>query len=141
MPQIPVTGGISSSTTQTSTQVMDFIHDDDTDLNVWKTNYRCLSFSMDLAAKAKRKGIDSWIVVAFFVDREEGHAFVAFPTVDRDVIWVEPQTDDTFRAPEVGKPLCLADSPNWCMASGVVSTIMQPIYCNELILACWQRNQ
>ncbi len=50
-----------------------------------------------------------------------GHAFVAFPTTNRGVIYVEPQADDTYPLVQVGQPLCDAWGVYQCM--GKVASI------------------
>jgi hypothetical protein len=52
-------------------------------------NYTCLDFAVDLHNRAEADGIKCGVVAVGFAGREEGHAFNAFPTADRGVVYVD----------------------------------------------------
>jgi hypothetical protein len=52
-------------------------------------NYTCLDFAVDLHNRAEADGIKCGVVAVGFAGREEGHAFNAFPTTDRGIVYVD----------------------------------------------------
>jgi len=119
-------------------QLIDFILKDHTNWNVWSKTYTCVNFSMDLVDNAKSQDIDAWIVAVDFTGQPEGHAFVAFPTTDRGVIWIEPQSDNAYTVSQIGQPLCLANNPGKCWPYGELTNIIQPAACDRVTHECWQ---
>jgi hypothetical protein len=88
-------------------QLVNFLSDDHTNWNEYiPGKYVCLDFAVDLVENAKKKFIKAWIVGVEFTNGGPGHAFVAFETADRGIIYVEPQGDNTYSILEEGKPLC-----------------------------------
>ena len=122
-------------------ELVDFILEDHTNWNTWSTKYNCVNFSMDLIINAKKQRFEAWIVVVTFVNNAEGHAFVAFPTTDSGVIWIEPQSDDAYIVSKIGQLLCLADNPNQCWSYGKITNIIQPTVCDAITRECWQGNE
>lgn len=99
-----------------------FLEKDHTNWNKYVPGkYMCLDFSTDLVANATGQGIEAWIVAVDFTSGGPGHAFVAFQTTDRGIVFVEPQADDTYPVVKVGQPLCDAWGVYQCM--GKVSSI------------------
>lgn len=90
--------------------------------------YTCLDFSTDLVANATKQEIKAWIVAVDFSDGGPGHAFVAFETTDRGIVYVEPQADDAYPIVAVGKNLCDAWGVYQCM--GKVASI-QFLQCDK----------
>jgi hypothetical protein len=123
--------------TLTWSQLTDFLLNDHTNWNSWTDQYTCVNFSLDLVAHAKLQRINAWIVGVEFAGQDEGHAFVAIPTSDRGIIWVEPQTDDTYTISQIGQPLCHANNPYLCW-DGNISKIIQPASCDAKTHDCWQ---
>jgi hypothetical protein len=130
--QLPTTTSttvITSTNTPTGTfhpitwkQLVDFLAKDHTNWNQYNPGkYTCLEFSMDLVANAGQQGIKAWIVAVDFIGGGPGHAFVAFETADRGIIYVEPQADDTYPIVKIGSPLCDAWGVYQCV--GKVSSI------------------
>ena len=68
--------------------------------------YICRDFAVDLVENAETQNIKAWIVGVEFYDDEISHAFVAFVTNDRGVVYIEPQADIPYSNPEVGQRLC-----------------------------------
>ncbi len=88
-------------------ELVQFITDDHTNWNEYDVvDYNCLNYAVDLVENAHQQDLKAWIVLVNFVDEEEGHAFVAFETSDRGIVYIEPQGDNTYLVLEVGKPLC-----------------------------------
>jgi len=103
-------------------ELVSFLEKDHTNWNQYVPGkYVCLDFAIDLAANAGKQDIKTWIVLVEFTGGGPGHAFVAFETTDRGIIYVEPQGDNTYSVVEVGKPLCDEWGVYECM--GTVSSI------------------
>jgi hypothetical protein len=106
-----------------------FLEKDHTNWNTYiPGKYTCLDFSTDLVANATTQGIKAWIVAVDFTNGGPGHAFVAFATTDKGIVYVEPQADDTYPVVAVGKNLCDSWGVYQCM--GTVSSI-QDLQCNK----------
>ncbi len=74
-------------------QVKDFIAKDETDKNEYIENeYTCFDFSADVNNNAEKEGIRCGMVLIRFKSGE-GHALVVFETVDKGLIFIEPQDD------------------------------------------------
>lgn len=52
-------------------------------------NYTCLDFAVDLHNHAEADGIQCGVVAVGFAGKEDGHAFDAFPTTDRGIVYVD----------------------------------------------------
>ncbi len=131
----PPTASTTSNTIKTSassitwTDLVSFLQKDHTNWSPYVPGkYTCLDFSTDLVANAAQAGIKAWIVAVDFTDGGPGHAFVAFETTDRGIVYVEPQADDTYPIVAVGKNLCDSWGVYQCM--GTVSSI-QYIQCDK----------
>ncbi len=76
----------------TYNEVRNFIQEDETDENEYiKDEYVCVDFASDVNNNAQEEGIRTAFVDIRF---ESGaHAILAFQTVDRGLIYVEPQND------------------------------------------------
>jgi len=95
-------------------EVLRFIADDDTDKAEYiKGEYECTGFATDLCNRAEEKGIRCAYVSIRFPDGR-GHAIVAFNTIDKGLVYVEPQYDDLVEI-EVGKPFyqCVVPSGSY----------------------------
>lgn len=116
-----------------------FVTDDPTNLNQYiPGKYECVNFALDLTANAHKQNINAWIVTVDFGPSQTGHAFVAFPTTDKGIVYIEPQTDDVYKTIEVGKLLCLMDDSNICGTSwGKVTAIHQQVQCDAATRQCW----
>ena len=80
-----------------------FLEDDDTDEAEYITGeYECIEFTTDLCNRAEEKGIRCAYVSVRFPDGR-GHAIVAFNTIDKGLIYIEPQYDDLVNI-VIGKP-------------------------------------
>lgn len=77
----------------TYAEVLEFLAGDHTDLNTHRDAYDCTEFTNELIANARDKGIFACATELSFLD-ERGHMLVAFNTIDRGIIYIEPQTDD-----------------------------------------------
>ena len=88
-------------------EVVAFITEDHTNWQPYEPgDYVCLNFAIDLVNNAHAKGLPAWVVGVFFKNEEIGHAFVAFKTTDRGLVYIEPQTDIPYITPQVGQHLC-----------------------------------
>lgn len=113
------------------------ILDDHTNWHSWTEEYNCVNFSMDLVKNVRLKNNEAWIVAVTFLDQPEGHAFVAFPTTDRGIIWIEPQSDEAYMVSNEGELLCLANNPLDCWEGGIVTEIIEPASCDPFTHKCW----
>lgn len=77
-------------------EVLTFLTEDKTDQNEYiKGEYTCVYFSADLCNNALERGIRCAYVSLDFADaKTNGHAIVAFNTIDQGLIYFEPQSDD-----------------------------------------------
>ena len=105
------------------------------------TGYKCVEFSTDLVNNLHDAGYDAWIVgIVWSNDALEGHAFVAVPTSDLGIVYIEPQDDARYISPEIGKPLCRISDPNDCEAiDGIiydVGSIIDPAVCDVNTNTC-----
>lgn len=79
-----------------------FISRDKTDKNEYIVGkYMCCHFAADVCKNAEDENIRCAYVTIDFV--EVMHAIVAFNTVDRGLIFIEPQTDEEMKI-EIGEP-------------------------------------
>lgn len=81
-------------------QVRDFISQDPTDKNKWaRNNYECRHFATEVCNNARDAGLNCAFVLLCY--ENEQHAIVAFDTIDKSLVYIEPQTDMVVH-PEVG---------------------------------------
>ena len=84
-------------------EMLRFLEDDDTDKAEYiQGDYECIEFTTDLCNSAEEQGIRCAYVSVRFPEGR-GHAIVAFNTIDRGLIYVEPQYDDLVDI-VIGKP-------------------------------------
>jgi len=87
--------------------LVQFLIDDHTNWREYNLEtYNCMDYAIDLVNNARQQGLKTWMVGVYFYDQETGHAFVAFETSDRGVVYVEPQGDNTYSNVEIGNVLC-----------------------------------
>ena len=80
-------------------ELMDFLRRDKTDLKPYiEFEYMCVDFSAEVNNNAELEGIRAALVIIDY-PQPPGHAIVAFETVDKGLIFIEPQTD------EIAKPV------------------------------------
>ena len=96
--------GSSSQATElknpTFNELRDFILRDPTSRNEFVLNqYECRHFATEVNNNAEAEGLRCAFVLLCF-DRGQ-HAVIAFDTVDRGLVYIEPQTDAAIH-PEVG---------------------------------------
>ncbi len=85
-------------------ELVSFISDDHTNWNEYVPgHYVCLDFAIDLVENAGKQNIKAWIVTVEFYNDELGHAFAAFETTDRGIVFIEPQADVPFVTPVAGQ--------------------------------------
>ena len=86
----------------TYSEMMSFLRADDTDKAEYvEDEYECTGFATDLCNSAEEEGIRCAYVTLKFPGGT-GHAIVAFDTIDKGLIYIEPQYDDLVRV-EIGK--------------------------------------
>ena len=84
-------------------EMLRFLEEDDTDKAEYvKGEYECIEFTTDLCNRAEENGIRCAYVSVRFPDGR-GHAIVAFNTIDKGLIYIEPQYDDLVNI-VIGKP-------------------------------------
>ncbi len=77
----------------TYTEMKAFIASDLTDLNTYNINtYNCYDYTRDVCNNAFSHGFRAGSVYIEFAQR--AHGLVCFDTVDRGLVFIEPQTDD-----------------------------------------------
>jgi hypothetical protein len=106
-----------------------FLASDRTNMYDYTSSYRCLNFSFDLVVLARKQNINAWIVAVDFYNEDTGHAFVAFETTDKGIVYIEPQSDYRLTAPKIGEWLCDYWLERGCY--GVVSKIYNPVECRS----------
>jgi len=78
----------------TYSEMSRFLREDDTDKNVYiEGTYTCTDYSADLNNNAAEAGYNAAYTYIEYPDGT-GHAIVAFQTVDKGVIFIEPQYDE-----------------------------------------------
>ena len=137
----PIDGAVYSPITWK--ELAAFLVKDTTNQNTYSMsdNYVCVEFSTDLVNNLHNAGYDAWVVAVIWSnDSIPGHAFVAVPTSDLGIVYIEPQKDIRYIPPEVGKPLCTIDDPNSCQAVGGiiynVGSITNPAVCDVNTNTC-----
>lgn len=86
----------------TYSEMMDFIARDKTNENEYVEGaYTCYNFTADVCKNADDENIRCAYVGVWFP--VEAHACVAFNTIDRGLVFIEPITDEE-RTIEIGKP-------------------------------------
>jgi hypothetical protein len=119
--------GIKNSTTYAD--VVLFLSTDETNSIEYSFDYNCLNYSIDLVNNAKKESMNASIVIVFLEDGER-HSFVSFETIDRGVVYVEPQNDGFFTSIKIGDKLC--DTVWGCIEGGVISNYFLNQHCTKL---------
>jgi hypothetical protein len=94
-------------------EAMSFIQEDKTDKRPFiEGKYECRHFAMDVCNNAEEKGIRC--AFAYIGRRDGAHAIVAFDTIDKGLIFIEPQGDDVVK-PVIGKRYykCVIPKPGY----------------------------
>ena len=82
----------------TYAELKQFIQNDQTDQNQYIEDvYDCHNFAADVNLNAEATGLRAAYVNIAFPDI--GHAIVAFDTVDKGIVYIEPQHDDEVIVP------------------------------------------
>ena len=82
-------------------EMMNFIKQDKTDrMQYVEDEYVCQDFAAEVCNNAEEKGIRCAYIIINYPDG--GHAIVAFDTIDRGLIYVEPQHDELVK-PVIGE--------------------------------------
>jgi len=76
----------------TYNEVIDFIKNDKTNEKEYTDEYTCLEFACETNNNAENLGIRCYIVEITF--NEFAHAIIGFPTIDKGMIYIEPQSDE-----------------------------------------------
>ena len=94
----------------TYNEMLSFVVSDLTDQNVYNyTSYNCFHFTRDVLDNAFAVGLKAGFV---YVEFEDGaHGIVAFRTVDKGLVFVEPQSDDVVSL-MVGQAYDFVEAPN-----------------------------
>lgn len=80
----------------THREMMDFIEHDNTDQHGYiPKEYECINFSRDVWNHATAENIRCAMVTIHIVNENENthHGLVAFETIDRGLVYIEPQSD------------------------------------------------
>lgn len=88
----------------TSKQVEDFVLDEKIDLNKYETGFNSTEFALLLARQAHWKGLPAEAIRLDFVGTDIGHIILAFPTTDREWVFVDP-TSSAIIKPNIGVKL------------------------------------
>ena len=119
-------------------ELQSFLSKDHTNWNEFTEEYVCVNYAMDLVVNASEQDIHAWLVAVYFKKEEDGHAFVAFETTDKGIIWIEPQTDYALLKTGVGKPLCYLSDTSYCMP-GIIDEVWDDIDCDPVTHECWEK--
>lgn len=85
----------------TYAEMLDFIRRDKTNENEYAENvYTCWDFTADVCRNADTENIRIALVYLLFA--EGAHTIVAFDTIDRGLVFIEPQSDERMY-PEIGE--------------------------------------
>jgi len=76
-----------------------FIAVDKTDIHPYTESYVCHHFTHDVIMNAKQHGIQAGYVILY--NKPNGHAIVAFQTIDQGLYFVEPQSDNIITEKEM----------------------------------------
>jgi len=88
----------------TYNEVASFISSDTTDETPFDSDtFDCENYVLEVNNNAEAQGIRCAMIVMYFDGTDTGHAIVGFNTVDRGMVYVEPQTDDWVENFEIGK--------------------------------------
>ncbi len=76
-------------------EVLEFLKEDRTDESEYTDDYNCISFADDLKERANNQGIKCALVSMDLVGDYDNtaHAINAFETIDRGIVYFDPQTD------------------------------------------------
>lgn len=98
----------------TYAQAVDFLNRDHTDWNTYdEDSYVCSHYSRDVCNNAEAEGWRCAFVELRYED--SGHSIVAFDTIDRGLVYFEPQFDDEVTL-EIGKRYSVLNDyivPSW----------------------------
>lgn len=84
-------------------EVSRFIASDTTDEIPYNNEtFDCEDFCHQINNNAENRGIRCAYVVLYFYDTNTGHAIIGFNTIDREMVYVEPQSDEWVENLEVG---------------------------------------
>jgi hypothetical protein len=87
----------------TYNEVANFIASDTTDEIPYDSEtFDCEHFSQLVNNNSENQGMRCAYVILYFYDTNTGHAIVGFNTVDRGMVYVEPQSDEWVENLEVG---------------------------------------
>lgn len=113
-------------------EVAAFIANDKTDeLPYDDENFDCDNYVELINNNAENQGIRCALVIIYFYDTNIGHAIVGFNTVDRGMVYVEPQTDDWVGNLEIGNDYwsdCIIPSGNYNYGEKPDDTIKQILH-------------
>lgn len=116
----------------TYAEMEDFLRRDNTDKNRYnKDNYVCHDFAIDVIKNAEGENIRCAFVYILFSSSD--HAIVAFNTIDRGLVYIEPQNDARARV-VVGETYLAwgAGFETVCSGDAVVSiTVAWPVFNEE----------
>jgi hypothetical protein len=90
-----------------------FLREDKTDRNKYdEDSYVCSHFGRDVCNNAEEKGLRCAFVELRYSD--EGHSIIAFNTIDKDLVYFEPQSDEMVN-PIIGKRFyqCVEPKPGY----------------------------
>lgn len=137
LPKKPATSSTHTFRSITWLELADFLSRDHTNWNEYVPGeYVCTDFAIDLVENALKDNIKAWIVSVDFTTGDIGHAFVAFETSDKGIVYVEPQGDNPYVDVAVGNNLCDYWGKAECM--GVVSSLKY-VQCDHE-KHCWNYN-
>jgi len=84
-------------------EVANFIASDTTnEIPYDNETFDCEDYSQLINNNAESRGMRCAYVVLYFYDTNAGHAIIGFDTVDRGMVYVEPQSDERVENLEVG---------------------------------------
>lgn len=113
----------------TYNEIVSFIAQDKTDEEEYIEDvFDCEQFSQQVNTNAENIGIRCAYVVIYFNGTDAGHGIVGFNTVDRGMVYVEPQSDEWVENLEIGNDFwtdCIVPNGNYYYEDAPNDTIKE----------------
>lgn len=113
----------------TYAELASFIAQDKTDEEEYIEDvFDCEQFAQQVNTNAENAGIRCAYVVIYFYDTDAGHGIVGFNTVDRGMVYVEPQSDEWVENLEVGNDFwtdCIVPNGNYVYEESPNDTVKE----------------
>jgi len=106
-------------------EALQFMYNDETNENEYiEDEYMCLQFATETNNNAEAEGIRCYVVELSFQD--SAHSIIGFDTLDRGMVYFEPQSDERVQNLEVGNDYwtdCIIPTPGYYYEEDLDDTI------------------